>query len=142
VFVPGGVLGALGCVIVAVAIGGAFVSHGVILGGWLLCGSVVVGFVGFNLWMKYFPRSRIGKKAILQEDAGEWHAYRDSKATLVEQTGLAHTPLHPGGIAIIGGKRIDVVTRGEMLKRKTRIKVIKVEGNRVVVTATESLEGE
>ncbi len=142
IFVPGGILGVMGCMLVAIAIGGAFVSHGALLGGWLLIGSIAAGFAGFYLWVKLFPRSRIGQKAILQEDAAEWHGFDDGKVALVGLEGQAHTPLRPAGIAIIEGKRVDVVTRGEMVPPETRVRVIKVEGNRVVVTGIEPAEGE
>jgi membrane-bound ClpP family serine protease len=47
--------------------------------------------------------------------------------------GEALSPLGPPGIAMLKGKQYDVVTRGEMLEKGTRIKVIEVSGNRIVV---------
>ena len=48
------------------------------------------------------------------------------------------TPLHPTGIALIQNRRVDVVTRGEMLEQGQKIKVVKVEGNRIVVENAET----
>lgn len=137
IFVPGGLLGLAGIILLAVGIGGAFALKGFVVGAWVLCGCVVVGITGFYLWAKLFPKSRMGKKVILQDNAGTWHGFDDAKQMLVGKCGVAHTPLHPAGIAIIDGRRVDVITRGELLDPRTPVKVIKVEGNRVIVTQTE-----
>jgi membrane-bound ClpP family serine protease len=34
---------------------------------------------------------------------------------------------------MIGGRRVDVVTRGEMIAKDTGVRVVKVEGSRVIV---------
>jgi membrane-bound serine protease (ClpP class) len=47
--------------------------------------------------------------------------------------GEAVSPLRPSGIAHLNGKRYDVVTQGEMIDRGSRVKVIEVSGNRIVV---------
>jgi len=47
--------------------------------------------------------------------------------------GIALTPLRPAGSAEIDGRRLDVVTEGEFIHTGARVKVIKVEGTRVVV---------
>ena len=41
--------------------------------------------------------------------------------------------LRPAGHATIDGRRVDVVSRGEAIEAGTRIRVIEVAGNRVVV---------
>jgi membrane-bound serine protease (ClpP class) len=55
---------------------------------------------------------------------------------LMDEEGVALADLHPTGIARIDGRRVDVVTRGEMVLKNTRIKVIEVRGNRIVVKST------
>lgn len=52
---------------------------------------------------------------------------------LLNQDGVTLTDLHPTGIAKIQGRRVDVVTRGEMVPKNARIRVIEVHGNRVIV---------
>ena len=44
-----------------------------------------------------------------------------------------HPRLRPAGIAEIDGRRIDVVSDGEMIEPSVTVRVIQVEGNRVVV---------
>lgn len=54
-------------------------------------------------------------------------------AHLAGQQGHALTPLRPAGAAMIGDARVDVVAQGRFIEANTPIKVILVEGNRVVV---------
>jgi membrane-bound serine protease (ClpP class) len=52
---------------------------------------------------------------------------------LINQTGSAYTNLRPSGTAVIGNQRVDVVTEGAMIDKDTAVRVVAVEGNRVVV---------
>ena len=54
---------------------------------------------------------------------------------LVGQEGVALTPLRPAGTARIGERRVDVVSDGEVIDPNTRVRVVEVKGNRVVVRA-------
>jgi membrane-bound serine protease (ClpP class) len=74
---------------------------------------------------------------MLDKDARGWKGTDPSHQALLGKEGLAHTTLRPAGTALIDGVRVDVVTRGELIDARTRIKVIAVEGNRVVVTALD-----
>ena len=56
-------------------------------------------------------------------------------AALVGKEGVSTSQLRPAGLATICERRVDVVTRGELLDSGTKVKVIAVEGNRVVVKA-------
>ncbi|MGI6228944.1 MAG: NfeD family protein [Christensenellales bacterium] len=60
---------------------------------------------------------------------------------LVGLSGIAATALRPGGIAVIDGKRYDVITEGEFIEKGGALTVIGVEGVRIVVKAhSESAE--
>ena len=49
------------------------------------------------------------------------------------QTGVALTPLRPGGVARIQDQRRDVITSGEFLDSGTPLEVIEAQGNRILV---------
>ena len=66
-------------------------------------------------------------------DVGGCHDFSE----LVGQSGTASTQLRPAGIAIIAGKRSDVVTRGDFISAGTHVTVVEVEGARVVVEASD-----
>ena len=92
---------------------------------------VVVGVVaGSLIWFKFFPDSRFAKIFISERTVGD---IGTDKPELLNQTGQALTALRPSGTAVIGGKRIDVVTEGPFIEPGTAVKVIEVEGMRVVV---------
>lgn len=139
VFVPGGVLGVIGGAVILVAIVAAFVES-TAWGMALLGASAVFGLLGFYLWIKFFPKSPFGRQIILKNDAHDWHGFDPEQQKLVGAEGVSHTPLRPAGVVIIDGRRLDVVTRGEQIAAGQPIRVIKVEGNRVVVTAIEPNE--
>ena len=51
----------------------------------------------------------------------------------LNKEGVAKTQLRPSGTAIIDGERVDVVTEGNLIEPGTNLKVVAVEGMRVVV---------
>jgi membrane-bound serine protease (ClpP class) len=137
VFFPS--MGMLGTLAALSIIGGGVLAY-VNDPGSLFLGYVVVTFVlvpvALLTALKLFPKTPIGKHFTL---AGPTFNPKDAQAVeenldeLVGLEGETITPLHPTGIALINKRRVDVVTRGEMLEKEARIKVIKVEGNRIVV---------
>ncbi len=51
--------------------------------------------------------------------------------------GEAVSDLRPSGTALINGKRLDVVTRGEYLEKSSKINVLSVTGNQIIVEKKE-----
>lgn len=58
-------------------------------------------------------------------------------ANYVGKEGESVTDLRPSGMALIDGKRLDVVTRGEYLKKSSEIIVLSVTGNQIIVAKKE-----
>ncbi len=56
---------------------------------------------------------------------------------LVGQEGVALTSLRPAGMARFGEKKVDVVSEGEVIDPDSRVRVVEVKGNRVVVRAVK-----
>jgi len=133
-----------------------FVSFGAIaaLAGLALIGAVFLAFqdsTAFGVTMlvgeaiaaplvlaaafKLLPRTRLGKELILDGPAtpGSAGAADESLAALLHQTGVSLSPLRPAGFARLAGRKVDVVTRGEMLDAGVPVEVVEVTGNRVVV---------
>ena len=84
--------------------------------------------------------NRLSHKDTQADDPG-YHASTEGLAALLDAAGRTLTPLRPGGVAQIAGRRVDVVTRGEFVEAGTAVKVIEVEGNRVVVRAVRGEDG-
>lgn len=133
VFVPGVVLGSIGAVCLIGAIVLAFVNFGPQTAVLITVGMAVLLGVILMLWLKLFPKSRIGKAMTLQTDGHDFKASDSALSKLIGKSGEALSELRPGGIAIIDGQRTDVITEGEMLAKGTKVKVVAVTGNRVIV---------
>ena len=74
--------------------------------------------------------SRLARMFISQAVSGDIGTERPE---LLERTGTALTTLRPAGTALIEGKRVDVVTEGQLIERGAAVRVVAVEGLRVVV---------
>jgi len=131
IFVPGAILGTMGGIaLFAAVIVGFTISPEV--GFYTLSGVFVLTVLTVIAWIRLFPRSTIGQKMTLNED-GKAFKSSDSRQSLMGATGITASELRPAGFALINGKRIDVVAEGGIIDINQPIKVVKVEGNRVVV---------
>lgn len=129
---PGLVAGTIGlvCLVAAVVLAygeSAAMGNGVL--GFVIFGSGV----GIFCWFRYFPSSRFAKPYVSEGTIG---GLKNTRHDLLDQTGVAKTPLRPSGAAEINGERVDVVTEGSLIEPGTPLKVVAVEGLRVVVRAT------
>jgi len=127
---PGMIAGVVGACSMAAGIVLTYFRFGAETGTWVLLGSVVGIVVGFCLWVKYFPTSRFGRRLMLTGVSGN---IQTEQTELLQQTGVAATQLRPSGAALINGRRIDVVSEGSLIEKGTPIKVVALEGVRVVV---------
>ena len=71
-------------------------------------------------------RKTLSRKEGVSSQSSELESY-------VGRQGNALTDLRPAGIAVINGKRVDVVTRGEYLEKDSAIIVTAVTGNQIIV---------
>jgi membrane-bound serine protease (ClpP class) len=129
-FLPALITGILGflCLMAAVILG--YTQFGLQTGN-LILGGVLAGLVvGVCCWLKFFPDSRVARLFISRSAVGELGV---GKPELVNCTGVTITQLRPSGTAFINGKRVDVVTEGGLIEQGASIKVVAVEGLRVVV---------
>lgn len=122
-----GVAGA-GCLLAGVIAG--YVRFGDKAGTMLLMGVLALLVAGCYLWIKYFPRSPLARALVSKQVSGD---IGTEKPELLDHTGAALSPLRPAGTALIDGKRVDVVTEGQMIERGAKVRVVAVEGMRVVV---------
>ncbi len=127
---PGLVAGIVGLCCLIAGIYFAYDRLGPTTGNWVLMGVAIGLLIGIICWLKYFPNSRLARPLISRSASGDTGAARPE---LLNQTGTACTNLRPSGIALIEGKRIDVVTEGALIEKGTAIKVVGLEGLRVVV---------
>ncbi len=98
-------------------------------------GSIVLIFVILKFLPQMRTMERVGMSLAFRLDANRGYTSHDTRAQnqLLGMTGKTVSQLRPGGIALIGGKRIDVVTEGDFIEMGETIKVAQVEGMRVIV---------
>jgi membrane-bound serine protease (ClpP class) len=89
--------------------------------------------VAVGLWIRYFPRSPIGKKMTVSQDLAECKASDPNRKALVGKRGVTVSELRPAGFAMIEGRRMDVIAQGKRIDSGTAVEVVRVEGIRVLV---------
>jgi membrane-bound serine protease (ClpP class) len=129
---PGMIAGIIGALCLLGGVIQAFVVFGPTVGSYVLAGVIVGLMVGTFLWIKYLPTSRAGRVFTSDRTIGDIGADRPE---LLHQSGTAVTTLRPSGTALINGHRVDVVTEGGLIEPHTPVKVVAIEGMRVVVRA-------
>ena len=102
---------------------------------WGLSIALVGGMFGLFLMIKRMLKSKAWKRISLQESETQEEGYSGSLGleNFVGKTGIAITSLRPSGTALIQGQRLDVVTVGGFVEKDTEIKIIRIDGNRIVV---------
>lgn len=133
IFVPGGVLGAIGALALVGAIVTGFTSFGPTAGAYIAIGIVFLLGLTIYIWARFFPQTRLGKQMTVSKDLATSKATEVGLADLLGKEGVAVSDLRPAGFARIDGTRVDVVTQGGMISQGTHVVVVEVESNRVVV---------
>lgn len=147
-------------------IGAAVVIAEIIIPSGGLLSVLAIGIIGYSLWsvftgisttagivfaaadavllpvliivgIKLLARSPATLRAELSRNDGVT-SQAPELLQLVGLSGTAATDLHPSGMAIIDGRRVDVVTQGEYIEKGAVVVVASVAGNRVVVKEVKS----
>ena len=133
VFVPGGILGTIGFLLIVGSIWTAFVRLGSIGGSYFLVGGLVLAMVSLYIVMRFGTKTGLSRKLFLQSTEKGFRASSENLEDLRGKTGISLTTLRPSGKALIDGRKVNVVTEGVFLPKDSKIKVVMLEGNRVVV---------
>ncbi|MFD0956077.1 NfeD family protein [Virgibacillus alimentarius] len=133
-FVPGGIMGLLGIgsIIGSLLMSGYDLKHMSLSISIAFVVAVIASIILFK-WVgmeKGFFRHIILKDRTTT-DLG--YVSSDNRTELVGLEGLTSTPLRPSGTAVFNDERIDVVSEGSFIDKNKSVKIIKVEGMRVVV---------
>ena len=137
IFVPGGILGIFGGILLIGAIITGYPAFPG-FGHFVAVGILFMVGVAIALWIRFFPRSRIGQAMTVSKNESDFSAVQDGLQELLGAQGEAKSDLRPAGYALINGRRMDVVTRGGMIDKGTPVTVVEIEANRVVVKRTDT----
>ncbi|AXZ23307.1 NfeD family protein [Staphylococcus warneri] len=137
-FVVGAVIGMIGMILITISI--------VMLGNNLLLmlGNVIVALIlsiiEWVILVKLFKRKiPFLEKVILKDSTNAESGYmsHDDRSHLVGKTARTITDLRPAGIITCDDDRIDAVSDGTFILRNRQVKILEVEGTRVVVREIE-----
>lgn len=133
-FVTGGILGLLGvgAILGSLFMAGYDVTHMSLSIAIAFIVAIIVGVVLY----KFIGLERgIFKRLILRDQTTTELGYVSSvnRHELVGLEGKTITGLRPAGIVDLKNERIDVVSEGSFIDSNERVKVVKVEGMRIVV---------
>ena len=93
-------------------------------------------YVTLRIW----PHTPIAKRIILAgpSSTGKAGDLVDlDPAELVGKVGVAKTLLRPSGKMVLGDRKIDCVTEGDLVQAGRKVEILEVHGARVVVRAVE-----
>lgn len=138
-FTPGfGIFGVAGIAAFAGAIFLAAPSAG-LAWQYLMWTTLALAFVLVAL-IRAISQRGLGKALTLSDTARGWFAQAEDRSRLVGREGVSLTVLRPAGTAVFGDQRLDVVTEGEFVPAGVPVRIIRVEGTRIVVRAIAKTE--
>jgi len=133
-FYPGfGVPGTVGAILLTLAVymtvADLWQALAMIAGILFILGAVLLAL------LRSAARGRLSKTLILSESLVKESGYSGTEAndSYLGKTGRTLTMLRPAGTAEFDGAKLDVVSEGEYIEKNSSVKVIKVEGRRIVV---------
>lgn len=135
-FVPGfGVFGVGGVVSMGASI---FLSVPSPELAWQYLMWTAIAFLGVLVGLvRAISKRGLGKALTLSDSAKGWTAPRTDDSALIGREGVSLTVLRPAGTAEFGEQKVDVVTEGEFISVGQRVRVVRVEGTRVVVRTVD-----
>ncbi len=137
VFIPsGGVLAIAALLCIAYSVWELYLQGYTLLA--VSCSVLTVSWIVFlfRFWLR-----RVGLRTDLSESDSIGDDVKDSREMIGER-GLVMSDLRPAGIALIAGKRLDVVALQGYINKGDSVVVIESDGNRIVVKKAKNNESE
>ncbi|ALX50549.1 NfeD family protein [Lentibacillus amyloliquefaciens] len=133
-FLPGGIAGLIG----VAAIIGSLIMSGQDIGHMAMSISIavlVMIIAAFVLFKTMGGGRSVFRRMVLTDQTSSELGYvsQENRLELIGLEGKTMTPLRPSGSALFGSERLDVVTEGGFIEKDKLVKIVKVEGVRIVV---------
>lgn len=96
---------------------------------------VVIAILSIALFfvLRSASKGMLSKSPLIKKETEREYLSVDDMKFFVGKEGDALTILRPAGTCDFSGVRLDVVTEGSFVKKGTKVKIIRVEGRRIVV---------
>ncbi|MEC1269150.1 nodulation protein NfeD [Bacillus vallismortis] len=134
IFLPGGIIGLLGLGAIVASLFLAAGSFTVMAISLLIASAVSI--TAFILLTRVLgKRMKFFKKFVLNDSTNTESGYvsNQTRTDLIGKVGITYTQLRPAGTVIIDDERLDVVSEGSFTEKDKKVKVVRVEGSRIVV---------
>jgi len=133
-FLPGGIAGLIG----VAAIIGSLVMSGQDIGHMAMSISIalIVTIIAAVILFKTMGGDKgFFRRMVLTDQTSSELGYvsYENRLELIGLEGRTLTPLRPSGSALFGDERLDVVSEGGFIEKDRKVRVVKVEGVRIVV---------
>ncbi len=129
VALPGGIAGAIGGILTALAIWQTYTSHGTKAGNIVLISSIIV----FAVLIIIFLKSKTWQRFTLKEAIDSKVNVVDENEIHVGSIGITTSRLAPSGNALFGDQIKEVHSVSEFIDPNTTIEVIEVDGYKITV---------
>ena len=100
--------------------------------------------VALSICLITASRGRLSKSKLVLNDVAvpAEAAEHNDLNYFIDREGVSHTALRPAGIGEFDGVKLNVVSDGEFIAQGKRIRVLSVQGNRIVVREIETNDKE
>lgn len=138
IFVPGGILGLIGSVLLIISAVMCFKEFGARIGIYYTSGLIICVPIVTILLMQAAPRLPIGKRLFLNTSYKGVRVEIESIKDLIGKSGTVYSVLRPTGRVEIDGKRFEATSEGSYIAQGQPVEVIRVEGNNLIVRQKKS----
>ena len=138
-FMPGfGAAGITGVVLEVITLVMTWFEHGPVATLIVLLVVLLVLAIAISTSLRSITSGRLSKSALVHnETESNEDGYRSTEdlAVFMDKEGTASTVLRPAGIADFDGVRLNVSSEGDYIPAGTKVRIIKVEGAKILVRA-------
>lgn len=133
-FAPGiGIAGVGGIISIGISI--FLASNNITIALISIFFSLFLTIIGLVLILKYAPKNEYFNRIILDTKLDKKRGYTSTinHSGYIGQIGKVTTALRPSGTILVDGKLLDVVSESQFIEKEELVKVIKVEGRKIIV---------
>lgn len=136
-FVPGfGLPGISGIALEVIAVVLMWTNHGPVAALGLTVIILALIALAISVSLRSATKGKLSKsKLILQQRESNEDGYRaqEDMQVFLGREGVTTTVLRPIGMATFDGVKLNVVSEGEFVPAQTQVRIVRVEGSRIVV---------
>ena len=133
VFLPGfGLPGVSGVILLVAGVAVTWHRYGVVAGLAATLIALALTGISVSVSIKSAANGRLSRSALILKNVTP-DQDNEEAAALVGKEGKTVTPLNPVGFAEFDGVRLNVLSEGSFLEKDVPVRVIKADGNHIVV---------